>query len=243
MKYIAGLIVLGVIVVGGAVVAHRQVAPVVSVTPTPTSPTPSPTPVKPTPTPTTPAPTPAPTGTTVPYGSVTLSLGQEARFETVSIKPLSILEDSRCPKDVQCIQAGTVRVLLQRTRGASTATSEQALGSVLVTSAERITFVGASPDKVSTTTITSSQYRLTFTVEKLTTGPVAGGPCYVGGCSAEVCSADPHAVSTCIYRPEFACYKQATCERQTSGQCGWTPTQALQMCLNQNTTGPQVQSL
>lgn len=234
MKYLAGLIILGIIVVGGVAISRQQAAPITPVTP---SPTPT------TPTPVTPTPSPTPVSATLPFGTVTLSLGQEAKFETVSIKPLSILEDSRCPKDVQCIQAGTVRVQLERTRGASTATSNQAIGSVLVTSAERITFVGVSPDKISTKTIASGQYELTFKVEKLSTVPVATATCYVGGCSGEVCSSDPHAVSSCIYRPEYACYKQATCEPQASGQCGWTQTSALQMCLSQKTATPQVQTL
>ncbi|MFN0247855.1 MAG: DUF6748 domain-containing protein [Kofleriaceae bacterium] len=58
-----------------------------------------------------------------------------------------------------------------------------------------------------------------------------GGECFVGGCSGQVCSDDPGAISTCEFRPEYACYQQATCERQTSGQCGWTQTPALEACL------------
>src|SRR4051812_8897243 len=49
-----------------------------------------------------------PTTATHPYGSVTLALGQKASFADVSITPLAIVGDSRCPQGVQCIQAGTV---------------------------------------------------------------------------------------------------------------------------------------
>ncbi len=55
--------------------------------------------------------------------------------------------------------------------------------------------------------------------------------CFVGGCSGEVCSEDPDVVSNCMYRPQYQCYKTATCERQTTGVCGWTQTEELKSCL------------
>lgn len=62
-------------------------------------------------------------------------------------------------------------------------------------------------------------------------GAIARDGCYVGGCSGTVCSDQPGAVSTCEYRPEYACYRTAVCERQASGQCGWTETEELTACL------------
>ncbi len=60
----------------------------------------------------------------------------------------------------------------------------------------------------------------------------AGG-CKVGGCSSHLCveENDP-GFSTCEWREEYACYQSATCERQASGNCGWTQTAELQSCLN-----------
>ncbi len=58
--------------------------------------------------------------------------------------------------------------------------------------------------------------------------------CYVGGCSGQICSDDPGAISTCEWRDEYACYQTATCERQSDGQCGWTATAELDACLAQN---------
>lgn len=55
-------------------------------------------------------------------------------------------------------------------------------------------------------------------------------PCVRTGCSGQIC-ADQHRVSTCEFRPEYACFASATCERQTNGQCGWTQTPALTSCL------------
>lgn len=67
-------------------------------------------------------------------------------------------------------------------------------------------------------------------------GPPAPPPaaaCRKTGCSGEIC-ADQDFASTCEFRPEYACYAQATCARQASGQCGFTPTPALASCLAAN---------
>lgn len=62
--------------------------------------------------------------------------------------------------------------------------------------------------------------------------PTPLGACYKGGCSGQLCSDTPDMVSTCEYREEYACYQTASCERQSNGQCGWTETNALKMCLS-----------
>ena len=58
--------------------------------------------------------------------------------------------------------------------------------------------------------------------------------CAVAGCSQQLCvSADEAAntVSTCEYRSEYACYREASCEPQADGKCGWTQTPELTRCL------------
>jgi len=68
--------------------------------------------------------------------------------------------------------------------------------------------------------------------------PPANG-CFIGGCSSQICSDEPGVVSTCEYREEYGCYRDATCERQINGKCGWTMTGSLRACLDQarkNTT-------
>jgi hypothetical protein len=67
--------------------------------------------------------------------------------------------------------------------------------------------------------------------------PVVTGDCYVGGCSAQICSDQKDVVSNCEFKNEYACYKTATCERQTNGQCGWTQTPALVSCLKNSPNG------
>lgn len=56
--------------------------------------------------------------------------------------------------------------------------------------------------------------------------------CKVAGCSSELCvGPDDPGISSCIFRPEYACYRGATCAQQADGMCGWTQTAELTQCL------------
>ena len=55
-------------------------------------------------------------------------------------------------------------------------------------------------------------------------------PCFKTGCSGTVC-ADHNVITTCEWRPEYACYQKARCERQADGNCGFTQTPELVSCL------------
>jgi len=60
--------------------------------------------------------------------------------------------------------------------------------------------------------------------------PAPPAACITSGCSGQVC-ADHSVITTCDWRPEYACYHSATCARQADGACGWTATPALASCL------------
>jgi hypothetical protein len=64
--------------------------------------------------------------------------------------------------------------------------------------------------------------------------PRRGGEegCYVGGCSSQLCSDRTDIASTCEWRDDYACYRTASCERQATGECGWTETAELTACLD-----------
>ncbi len=65
-------------------------------------------------------------------------------------------------------------------------------------------------------------------------GPLVGPSCAVGGCSGQICGEAgevENMVTTCEYREEYACYAHSRCERQASGQCGWTETPEFGRCL------------
>ena len=58
--------------------------------------------------------------------------------------------------------------------------------------------------------------------------------CAVAGCSGQLCVPAIEAgniMTTCEFRAEYACYKEASCEPQSNGECGWTQTAELQQCL------------
>lgn len=62
------------------------------------------------------------------------------------------------------------------------------------------------------------------------TEPTPAADCKPTGCSGIVCS-DEEVMTTCEFKPEYACYKDQTCTRQDDGECGWTKTPELDACL------------
>jgi hypothetical protein len=55
--------------------------------------------------------------------------------------------------------------------------------------------------------------------------------CFIGGCSSQVCSDQPNVITTCEIQGHYACFQDATCERQADGNCGWTEDTELVECL------------
>lgn len=84
----------------------------------------------------------------------------------VSIIPLEILEDSRCPIDVVCIQAGTVRVRALVESSGRSGEGVFTLGIVETRQNETITLVAVEPAPRAGVAIPPQNYRLTFGVEK-----------------------------------------------------------------------------
>ena len=62
---------------------------------------------------------------------------------------------------------------------------------------------------------------------------VQDSDCFVGGCSGQLCSAQPDAISTCEWLPAYACYQgSATSCGCNNGFCGWEQTPELAQCLS-----------
>jgi hypothetical protein len=74
-------------------------------------------------------------------------------------------------------------------------------------------------------------------VSVVSEGACASEPiaCVVGGCSSQVCTEDTGEpiITTCEFRPEYACLRESRCERQPDGACGWTPRAAYQLCIDE----------
>ena len=98
-----------------------------------------------------------------PYRPVTIGLGERARIGAVSVTPLRIEEDSRCPASVQCIQAGTVRVAVRlddaRGRSSAVLTLRE---SFRLRDGERIVLADVRPYPQSPGPIARASYRFTF---------------------------------------------------------------------------------
>lgn len=94
------------------------------------------------------------------------TLGQKMTGLGVGLTPLEIVEDSRCPADVQCIWAGTVKVKVKIESGLGSSEMVLEIGKTVTTEAESITLTSVTPPKNSGDTIPASSYRFTFDVSK-----------------------------------------------------------------------------
>lgn len=127
--------------------------------------------------------------TTTPVSTTSVLLkadmNQKVTGVGVSLTPLKILEDSRCPSDVQCIQAGTVRVQVRLTSASGTATQEFKLGQAVTTETQIITLTEVLPAKKSTVTLKASDYVFTFEIKKRTSTSTGSGSISTQACTME----------------------------------------------------------
>lgn len=95
------------------------------------------------------------------------TIGQQVAGLNVKITPLSIVGDSRCPIDVNCIQAGIVRVKTAVIISGGTSVNQVfTLNTPVVMKTETITLIGVSPEKEAAKAITPNDYRFTFSIVK-----------------------------------------------------------------------------
>ena len=95
----------------------------------------------------------------------TVGFGQRTKGLAAEITPLEVVEDSRCPVDVVCIQAGTVRIKASVDTYPLDFTF--ILGKPLETDTAMITLTAVTPTKHAGVEIKASDYRFTFSVEKI----------------------------------------------------------------------------
>lgn len=166
-------------------------------------------------------------------GVVALALGESAKFGSLTITPLELIEDSRCAIDMVCVWAGTVRVKLRTVSGLGASEQTLELGRSMTTEAEEVKFISVSPSRKESEPAPEGEYRFSFEVRRRSMDEINPplGACYIGGCSGQICSDEEGVASSCEFRAEYACYRSAKCERQLNGQCGWTETNELRMCL------------
>ncbi len=96
--------------------------------------------------------------------SPTAGLGRDAGVGNLRVRPVQIVEDSRCPVNVQCVWAGRLVILAEVDfrGGSETFRGNLTLGKILRYGSESVTLVGALPDKVAGSPTNPRDYRFTF---------------------------------------------------------------------------------
>lgn len=95
-------------------------------------------------------------------GTPTAGLGQTANVESLLVTPVAVVEDSRCPADVQCVWAGRLVVRTEVRGGSWTKALDLTLGAGQHVADGEITLVSAVPEKTSKTPTKPSDYRFTY---------------------------------------------------------------------------------
>ncbi len=169
-----------------------------------------------------------------PIATSTLSTTKSVTINGVTITPLEVTEDSRCPQGVQCIWAGTLKLKANLSKPSGNFDTILELGKSVSTGTEDVVLISVSPTPKAGEKMAFKDYQFEFTVKVKPTANTGTGGCFVGGCSGQLCTDERGSVSTCEWTETYACYSNtnAKCERQASGQCGWTETTSLRMCLN-----------
>jgi hypothetical protein len=106
-----------------------------------------------------------PTVSKVAPSTATLALNQSAVVGGVTITPTKVVQDSRCPIDVTCIQAGTVNLTVSLEKGGEKNSMIMALGETVSFGGKRVQFASTNPNKDSRTPIKNSDYRFAFVVQ------------------------------------------------------------------------------
>lgn len=98
--------------------------------------------------------------------TVVLSLGQASSpVSGTTIKVWAVTEDSRCPSDVRCIQAGRVRVALMAVSPSGSSQIEMFPGQTAAAGPISVTLERVDPYPISTRKTQDSEYRFTFTLK------------------------------------------------------------------------------
>lgn len=109
--------------------------------------------------------------------SVTAGFGVRVRTANVTITPLSLVEDSRCPTNVQCIQAGTARILVKLVRRSEASEVTVGLEAPYKLGNDWLHLVAACPYPRHPVTPAPSAYRFTFLIDQRPSAPDYRGSC------------------------------------------------------------------
>jgi hypothetical protein len=94
-----------------------------------------------------------------------VALGQEAVVDGPKIKPIAVLEDSRCPINARCIWAGQVRLKMLWIRSQGDQEFELTLGEPTPLADGNITLTSVRPDKRTDAVLKPADYRFSFSFD------------------------------------------------------------------------------
>ncbi len=94
----------------------------------------------------------------------TAGLNQVAAVNGLRIRPIELVEDSRCPANVQCVWAGRLTVRARMNGSGWTQIRDFQLGSPQAVDQYLVTLVSAEPPKSAPGPIDANAYRFTFAV-------------------------------------------------------------------------------
>lgn len=97
-----------------------------------------------------------------PATSATPGLGQVGLVDGLRVRPLRIVEDSRCPINAVCVWAGRLVVRTEVSGGAWRQTRDLELGKPQHIADGQLTLIGAEPSKVAGSDADPRSYRFTF---------------------------------------------------------------------------------
>lgn len=91
-----------------------------------------------------------------------VALGQTAYVGGPAVTPLAVLEDSRCPKGVQCVWAGQVRVKVRVTGGSWSKELELNNREGVPVADGELRLIAVTPERVKDRSFPARDYRFTF---------------------------------------------------------------------------------
>jgi hypothetical protein len=105
--------------------------------------------------------------TACPTQSKSAHFNEKILDNDVYLTPLTLVSDSRCPKDIQCIWAGTVEIKVRLQIQDKTENIVLSLGKEYTFSGKIIMLTNVEPSKNSKETINNSDYIFEFSVNNL----------------------------------------------------------------------------
>lgn len=98
-------------------------------------------------------------------GEASARIGETARIGDVAIRPVEVLEDSRCPVDVDCVHAGFFRVRVEiQTAGEHRTETMELRHGIALEDARSLRLSDVTPPRRTDWAPAPHDYRLTFTL-------------------------------------------------------------------------------